>query len=507
MQHYQKNVDGGQLTGKYVISPIDGNSYCRKNGQFLRHIRDHGYQGYQDWFELTYPDKIQYCKCGNKCSFVDKKMSYRPTCGQKKCANALSSEIKSQFTDNQHKQRADKYRESMSRKSPDELRRINDSRKTTCVNKYGTDHPWKNSNIRKQISNTMNERYGKPNYSSVLVPDESRILLESKDWLFEQHVNQQTPLWKIAESLNVGDRTVGLYLHKHGIPTHSFQRSMWEKEFEEFLCDNHIKHEINCRNLIPPKEVDFYIPEYKIAVELCGLYWHSEAQERVYKNYHHEKYVQCKEKGIQLITIFEDEWRDRKHIILTTFLYKFNKLNSRHFARNLSVVDHVDSTVRNNFLSQTHIQGNGNGSIEVGLSLSNHEIVALALFSRIPNSSSEFYLTRFSTSGVVVGGFSKILSHFVTHTKCKSITTFADNRWSTGALYEKHGFERVSELPPDYAYVVRGARTHKFNFRHKFLKNKLPNYNADLSERDNCIAHGIYRIWDCGKGKYKWYTN
>ena len=53
-------------------------------------------------------------------------------------------------------------------------------------------------------------------------------------------------------------------------------------------------------------ELDFYIPEKKIAIEFNGLYWHSD--KKINKNYHLMKTNLCKEKGIRLIHIFEDEW-------------------------------------------------------------------------------------------------------------------------------------------------------------------------------------------------------
>lgn len=505
MQHY-RDVSR-ELTGKFVISPIDNQSYCRKNGQFLRHLRDHGYSGYQDWFERTYPTLIQFCQCGKKCSFMDKKMSYRPTCGDKVCANILSSKVKASFTDEQKQLQLSKYRDTMSKKSPEEINQMMEARRSAWIDKYGVNHPWKSDKIRQQISNTTAERYGKPNYSSTLIPDESRALLENKEWMHDQHVSQQIPLWKIAESLGVGDRTVGVYLHKHGISTHSFQRSMWERELEDFLQQADVKYLVNCRNLIPPREVDFFLPDHNLAIELCGLYWHSEAQERVYKNYHYDKYKQCKDIGVQLLTIFEDEWKAKKNIILSTLMYKFNKLNERHFARNLTIVENISSHTRATFLTQTHIQGNGDGSHTIGLQTERGELVALATFGKVPNSPGEFCLNRFSTKGAIVGGFSKIKKYFANQTNCKSIITFADNRWSTGALYEMNGFERIAELKPDYSYIVRGERVHKFNFRHRSLKNRLPNYDEALSERDNCMNHGLYRIWDCGKGKYQWNNN
>lgn len=75
-------------------------------------------------------------------------------------------------------------------------------------------------------------------------------------------------------------------------------------------------------------------------------------------------------------------------------------------------------------------------------------------------------------------------------------------RWSEGLLYEQTGFEKEKILPPDYQYVYQNRRLHKFNFRHKNLKNILINYDSSLSEHENCLAHKIYRIYDCGKVRY-----
>jgi very-short-patch-repair endonuclease len=61
----------------------------------------------------------------------------------------------------------------------------------------------------------------------------------------------------------------------------------------------------NSRKIIQPYELDIYIPKKKIAIEFNGLYWHS--SERKEKDYHYQKYKKCKEKGIKLIQIFEDD--------------------------------------------------------------------------------------------------------------------------------------------------------------------------------------------------------
>ncbi len=71
----------------------------------------------------------------------------------------------------------------------------------------------------------------------------------------------------------------------------------------------------NSRKIIPPFELDIYIPEKKLAIEYNGLYWHSEEKGKD-KHYHKNKYNLCKDKDIRLITIFEDEYLEGREKIL-----------------------------------------------------------------------------------------------------------------------------------------------------------------------------------------------
>lgn len=62
----------------------------------------------------------------------------------------------------------------------------------------------------------------------------------------------------------------------------------------------------NDRSLLDNLELDIYIESEKLAIEYCGIYWHSEKFKD--KKYHINKLQRCEALGIRLITIFEDEW-------------------------------------------------------------------------------------------------------------------------------------------------------------------------------------------------------
>lgn len=64
-----------------------------------------------------------------------------------------------------------------------------------------------------------------------------------------------------------------------------------------------IEHE---RTVISPLELDFYVPALQLAIEVNGIYWHSEEGGHS-KFAHQEKTLRCLEKNVTLIHIFEDE--------------------------------------------------------------------------------------------------------------------------------------------------------------------------------------------------------
>ena len=69
----------------------------------------------------------------------------------------------------------------------------------------------------------------------------------------------------------------------------------------------------NSRDIISPLELDLYYPEKKIAIEYNGDYWHSDLFKD--KDYHYNKFKECLEKGIILVSIFESEWNSKQDLI------------------------------------------------------------------------------------------------------------------------------------------------------------------------------------------------
>lgn len=373
---------------------------------------------------------------------------------------------------------------------------VNTKRKQTLMDNYGVENPSHNKDIQRKKIQTNQHRYGADHFNTAQIVDALPFLL-SKVWLVDQHTTQQKTVTTIATELNVNGSTVLNYMSRHGIETQHFYQSTGERELFNFIQSLGIDAISNDRTLIAPKELDIYIPSRSIAFEYCGLYWHSEQLGKD-RHYHENKMRMCNELGVRLITLYEDEWLTNPVLVKSKIenILGLNKQRSV-YARTTKIIK-ISPKQKKQFFDKYHIQGNGLGSISLGLEFGG-ELVACMSFSV---HTTKHTLTRYATSCSVVGGFSKLLKHFTTHYEWREIVSFADRRWSDGDVYTKTGWELDSMLPPDYSYVVNGTRFHKFNFRRKYLHKRLKHFDPTLSERENCDKNGVLRVWDCGKMRF-----
>jgi len=263
------------------------------------------------------------------------------------------------------------------------------------------------------------------------------------------------------------------------------------------------------RSIIPPKELGIYIPEKKIAIEYNGLYWHSEKQlsknSSNPKNYHYDKWKACNDAGIQLITVWEDEWRDKQDIVKSMLAYKLGVSQGKKvYARNTVVVE-VSSKDAKDFCNKHHIQGFTGGAKYFAL-VDHDDLTNILAVSIWRKNVNELYLDRYCTAQTVVGGMGKLLRAGEKWGKsmgCSQIITFADHQVSNGGLYHSLGFTLDKILMPDYRYVHEGLRKHKFGFRLKRFRNDPElKYVEGYTEKQLAELNDLPRLWDFGKTRF-----
>jgi len=279
-----------------------------------------------------------------------------------------------------------------------------------------------------------------------------------------------------------------------------------EMEVVCFLKSLNVEIKTNQRGLISPKELDIVLPEYNIAIEYNGLYWHSSAMKHFNKLAHQAKSRACKNIGYRLIHIFSDDWKFKKEIVKSILRITLQKGKYRFYARK-GICKSIDKQQAFKFLDLNHIQGSVISSHYIGLFF-NDQLTQVMTFKKT-GVNGQFSLNRFASllNTQVVGGASKLFKFFCRQFIFTSIITFCDLSTFSGALYTKLGFKKVNEISIDYSYIVNGVRKHKFGFRRKRLETLLSNFDATKSELWNTRNNNIYRIYDCGKIKYEFKKN
>ena len=285
-----------------------------------------------------------------------------------------------------------------------------------------------------------------------------------------------------------------------------------ENEIKEFIKNLGYECETN-RTILGGKEIDLYIPSLKIGIEYNGLIWHTENFGNKNKYYHLEKTEKCKESGVELIQIFEDEYVNSKEIVLAKIRHILHCDNNilKISARKCNVFE-IGKNEAEIFLNKNHIQGFSKSTIYLGC-FYNNELIGVMSF--IKNYDNVFILNRFATNYNYgcrgVGG--KLFKYFISKYNPKQVVSFADRRWTLNEknnLYTKLGFKFAYYTKPDYKYynqsVERYKRFHKFGFRKKELNRK---YGLDLNLTENEMTKilGYDKIWDCGLIKYVFNNN
>lgn len=287
-----------------------------------------------------------------------------------------------------------------------------------------------------------------------------------------------------------------------------------ERDIKEILSKMGIIAESNVRNVIRSGlELDIYIPSQKFAIEYNGLRWHSEIYKD--KNDHALKLQMCKEQGITLYVIWEDDWRNKQDVIIRGLA---NRLGANDKVREIlphlpeswtqkvmarkTTPKKVNNATAKEFFDLHHIQGYAAGSNRVALIGPDGSPVAMMLLKRLGEGKS-YSISRYASVGSVPGGFTKLLAYAEKEIDVEEWVTFADLSISNGALYENNGFALNKVLRPDYSYHVKNQREHKFNYRiERFSSNPELKYEEGKTERELAELNGLKRIWDYGKNRY-----
>ncbi|WP_317899390.1 hypothetical protein [Aurantibacillus circumpalustris] len=165
-------------------------------------------------------------------------------------------------------------------------------------------------------------------------------------------------------------------------------------------------------------------------------------------------------------------------------------LNERIYARKCNI-DSVDNFTKNDFLSKYHLMGSTQSAYNLGLFYEN-ELVAIATFSkgrkmdRLHKDIRSFELIRFCCKHglTVVGGLSKLVSHFCKQKSAGDIMTYVNKEFGSETAFINAGFVQANEHDPHFN-MNSNSSLKKGNKRNDYYNSEKqnkehPNYNFKL---------------------------
>lgn len=322
--------------------------------------------------------------------------------------------------------------------------------KNTCLNRYGVDNYAKTNECKLKIKDTCLEKYGKNHPMQVGY---------IKDKMFESRFNSK-----------------------------SFE-SKPEREVKDFLISlniNPIKYKIGEGD--SRIEIDLYIPEKNIGIEFNGVWWHSINNKRPI-NQHYKKSIWANDNGIELIHIWEDQWKAKKELIKTILQSRLGVLNDnkRIYARQCEIREITNKDYKE-FCEVNHIQGYRPAKIKLGLYY-NNILVQIASFSKTrnvgkaksQNSKYEYEWVRGcpASNNVIIGGTSKLFKYFVKKYNPVNVLCYADWNLFNGKGYKECGFKFIGYTGPDKFFVIPNSnplkRVNRNPYKYKEFKELVKN--------------------------------
>lgn len=276
-------------------------------------------------------------------------------------------------------------------------------------------------------------------------------------------------------------------------------RSIKENNLADWIESLGVEATRGDRKIIAPYELDIVLPEHGLAIEFCGLFWHSERAGKD-RGYHKMKMERCEASGYRLLTVFEDEWDQRPEVVKSVIRAALGLSGTRIAARKCSVCA-ITSREANRFFGQNHLMGSGRANVFYGL-FHETQLVAAMSFSKhdLSRRSVGWDMNRFCVAKdhSVVGAASKLFKAFVREHSPDKVVSYADLRYGRGNVYANLGFVYEKSTVPNYWYTKGETRRHRFGLR------KTADHPKDVTEREIRSAEGWTRIWDCGHAKWVW---
>jgi len=209
-------------------------------------------------------------------------------------------------------------------------------------------------------------------------------------------------------------------------------KSLEEKEVVRYIRSIYDGEVIeNSRHIIAPKELDIWIPNLNLAIEYNGEYWHSNKKVK-----HLLKWQLALAKGIELIQIWDFEWKNKRGIIESIIRKKLGLC---------PIVESTSASIIDERMAMDFLQANDIYEPRIGTCVGlyhNDELVHISSFID-SNEFAEWELANACDKrDIIVSSSIDIATAFFG----KSVVYYCDQRLMN---IEPNSYDEIGMLPPN----------------------------------------------------------
>lgn len=460
----------------------------------------------QDLWDLLNPTEL-ICHCGAERPVRLTATGRLQTCGHEVCKNTLKSLRTVQTSQARYgvdrpmqcpvvQARQHAAFEAKFSGHPTKNVEVQQKRLVTNLARYGTATPAVEAS-RLTASISKRKETALENYRLNIWPARKQYFLEHLGIkVLSEFISAKDEL--ICQHLKCGTEWTAVPKPAPCCPVCSTSRE--QQGVQEFIQSLGVSFNRNIRSIIPPYELDIFIPAAKVAIELNGMYWHRE-------NIGTPIALKTKltaELDIRLLHISDNNWNEHADIIKSHIKHALRLTDIKIAARKCTV-SLISSAQSSAFLQRTHLAGSANASHCIGLFFESKLVAVMTLGKPRWGDKTGLEIIRWSTelNSSIQGGFTKVLSFVQAELSPVRIISYCDLRTGFGGVYKAAGFEFNGTTKPGYIWV-RGKVVLSRQQTQKHRLNVLlgDKFNPLLSEAGNMEACGWSRVFDAGHQRW-----
>lgn len=221
------------------------------------------------------------------------------------------------------------------------------------------------------------------------------------------------------------------------------------------------------------KELDIYIPSMKTAIEYNGLYWHNE--DNVGKSATYDKWKACKDKGIRLLTIWDDDWNYRKDLVKRTVKSILLGPTGNHDSFKSYV--HPSEALARAFMDRNHLGRYKDAPYRIAVVGWDHRFLAMMIGS-MDDHTGTFTISAYADVYGDGWFLATLLDKARTDVKPQKMRADLDHCLYDGAELNRFGFIDYAEKEPEF-FLTDG-------------NHMVRHYDSDSMD-------GFYRVYDAGR--------